>query len=708
MTLDGVLGHRSRELFDADLTTRLGVPSVTAARALVDVSGSMRHEDLGKALDDLLRRKLCTLDEVRRCVAPPPPRARATAARYAPACSRSAGRATTPARATSRLVRFAPSRGPACPCREQQYRMRLAGKPVRIDLAYPELRIAIEVDSWEYHGQVRSAFDVDHIRRDELDPPAMGAVHVHDAPCPTTTSSAAHATLLAAGPGACARRDWRIGRGIVPPIINLGPGVGARGGGGVRGVRSCMRRARGAWRGGATPQELEQAHDPSAVAAERLEQLEHPVVAAASASPVSVTHTIAGQVEIADGHRVGIAGRAGEHESRRPRHRRRRRTAAASPAARGRRRGASKASRPRTRIAGSCRRGLARCRSDGSGSRGAMRCEPGRAAARGSTGPGARSLKRRVSDAHERAAWMLVTRWPRIVATSSGKTERDRAIRMPGMATMQLARRRGPWARSRRASSGRRRISGACSVTHAAPSPHASTTTSWPPPVNRAVAPPVGCPHRAPHRRVADSGRRVVATVLKRPPCVCPRWTGSGRRTRRRDHARQRSGCSAVVGDHLDDRGEHVDRARRARRRRSPRRRGGGCRRGAPGRATRRTRRGRPGARRRAARRRRRAPPQRVAARTRSTSSAGRRPPDRTPGRGRGRSSRRRTRATLRPTASDPDTEPITTNGVPPLNTRSPVNSTLRSGTHATTSFVVCAGPMCCSATSRSSTHTDR
>jgi hypothetical protein len=54
------------------------------------------------------------------------------------------------------------------PLPRQQYRMRLAGKPVRIDLAYPELKIAIEVDSCEYHGQVRSAFDCDHIRRDEL------------------------------------------------------------------------------------------------------------------------------------------------------------------------------------------------------------------------------------------------------------------------------------------------------------------------------------------------------------------------------------------------------------------------------------------------------------------------------------------------------------------------------------------------------------
>jgi hypothetical protein len=167
VTLEGVLGHRSRELFDADLTTRLGIPSVTAARALVDLSGSMRYEVLGKALDDLLRRKVCTLDEVRRCVGrlhPGPGRPlrgmhRVLAERWE---GYDPGESDLETRAIRSIARA------GLPLPRQQYRMRLAGKPVRIDLAYPAERIAIEVDSWEYHGKVRSAFDVDHIRRDEL------------------------------------------------------------------------------------------------------------------------------------------------------------------------------------------------------------------------------------------------------------------------------------------------------------------------------------------------------------------------------------------------------------------------------------------------------------------------------------------------------------------------------------------------------------
>ena len=47
--------------------------------------------------------------------------------------------------------------------------MKLRGKTVRIDLAYPEQKIAIELDSWEYHGMNnRTAFSVDRARTNDL------------------------------------------------------------------------------------------------------------------------------------------------------------------------------------------------------------------------------------------------------------------------------------------------------------------------------------------------------------------------------------------------------------------------------------------------------------------------------------------------------------------------------------------------------------
>jgi hypothetical protein len=165
--MSGVVGRRSKELFDADLTTRGGIPCVTAARALVDVAGTMTRTQLGKALDDLLRRKLCTLDDVRRCVgrlhAGP---GRPLRGMHRALAERWSGYDPGESDLETRAVRAIAAAG--LPLPRQQHRMILGGKRVRIDLAYPELKIAIEVDSWEYHGQVRSQFDCDHIRRDDL------------------------------------------------------------------------------------------------------------------------------------------------------------------------------------------------------------------------------------------------------------------------------------------------------------------------------------------------------------------------------------------------------------------------------------------------------------------------------------------------------------------------------------------------------------
>src|SRR6266542_3147807 len=49
----------------------------------------------------------------------------------------------------------------------QQHWVTLGARRCRIDLAYPELKIAIEVDGWEHH-RTRSAFDADRARENDL------------------------------------------------------------------------------------------------------------------------------------------------------------------------------------------------------------------------------------------------------------------------------------------------------------------------------------------------------------------------------------------------------------------------------------------------------------------------------------------------------------------------------------------------------------
>jgi len=50
----------------------------------------------------------------------------------------------------------------------QQHELRVNGRTVRIDLAYPEFLIAVEYDGWEFHS-TRSAFDRDRARANELE-----------------------------------------------------------------------------------------------------------------------------------------------------------------------------------------------------------------------------------------------------------------------------------------------------------------------------------------------------------------------------------------------------------------------------------------------------------------------------------------------------------------------------------------------------------
>jgi very-short-patch-repair endonuclease len=50
----------------------------------------------------------------------------------------------------------------------QQHRVRVNGRTVRIDLAYPDALIAIEYDGWDFH-RTRGAFDLDRARANELE-----------------------------------------------------------------------------------------------------------------------------------------------------------------------------------------------------------------------------------------------------------------------------------------------------------------------------------------------------------------------------------------------------------------------------------------------------------------------------------------------------------------------------------------------------------
>ena len=159
--LEGVVGHRSGTLFDEDLVVVRGVAVTSKARTLVDLSGTLSLDQLGQALDGALRGGL-RLEAVRRCagrLAPAPGRrmtlVHTLLARRLPGYD--PGDSDLETRALRVLV------GAGLPVPRQQHAVRVGGHRFKLDLAYPDLRVGIELDGWDTH-RTFSAFHGDRER----------------------------------------------------------------------------------------------------------------------------------------------------------------------------------------------------------------------------------------------------------------------------------------------------------------------------------------------------------------------------------------------------------------------------------------------------------------------------------------------------------------------------------------------------------------
>ena len=164
--LDGVVSHRTLFLPEVDVARRLAIPSVTVARSIVEVSGGLGPTATGRLLDLACRRRRGELEAVRACTArlAGPGRRKLSVIREVLA-PRLPGYDPGDSDLEVRALQVLQRAGLGLPA--QQHRVRVGGRTLRIDLAFPEHRIAIELDGWDAHG-VRSAFDADRARANEL------------------------------------------------------------------------------------------------------------------------------------------------------------------------------------------------------------------------------------------------------------------------------------------------------------------------------------------------------------------------------------------------------------------------------------------------------------------------------------------------------------------------------------------------------------
>ena len=166
--IDGVVAHRSRVITPADVTRMKRIPTTSIGRTIVDTSGALTLEQVGKNIDAAMRRNNGNLEATRAAFA----RVASGGRRRLRFIKLALGKRLPgydPGESDLEIVALRSIVAAGLPMPVQQHRVVLNGQRRRIDLAYPELKIAIELASWEWHGQgQRAVFDDDRARKNEL------------------------------------------------------------------------------------------------------------------------------------------------------------------------------------------------------------------------------------------------------------------------------------------------------------------------------------------------------------------------------------------------------------------------------------------------------------------------------------------------------------------------------------------------------------
>jgi hypothetical protein len=190
--VQGVRSHRTVAFLSCEHTVHRGIPVTTVARTLVDLSGRLSSAQLGRMADHAMRDGALRLEDLRKSVAGLPP----APGRHPKRIERVLQRRLTgydPGDSGLEMRFLRAIVGAGLPEPVQQHPVSVGGRQYRIDLAYPEHKVAIEIDGWEYHRS-RSAFDDDRTRANDL---VVAGWHVLRFTSGTTDAQAA-ATVAAA------------------------------------------------------------------------------------------------------------------------------------------------------------------------------------------------------------------------------------------------------------------------------------------------------------------------------------------------------------------------------------------------------------------------------------------------------------------------------------------------------------------------------
>jgi very-short-patch-repair endonuclease len=172
----GILMHRVNRLTPAETTVVSSIPVTTPTRTLFDLAGIVEQQLVEAALDDSLRRRLASLPRLRWAAREFGGHGRGGVSAMKQLLKERGPESPPGSRLETRLIRLL--RDSRLPKPRRQYEIREGGKLIaRVDLAYPEARLAIEADGYRYHS-ARSAWQHDRVRRNALTSRDWQVLHI--------------------------------------------------------------------------------------------------------------------------------------------------------------------------------------------------------------------------------------------------------------------------------------------------------------------------------------------------------------------------------------------------------------------------------------------------------------------------------------------------------------------------------------------------
>lgn len=170
--------HRLKGIEDCDRTVIDGIPVTSIERTLIDLAAVVSMSELATALDSALVQGLTTVRKIRRRQHQLGRRGRKGAGNLALLLvEREGQRSTFANKFERRLGRLLENAGLPRPIRQFVVRDQRGVAVARPDLSYPQALVAIEADSWRWHGG-RQKFDEDLRRRNKLTAQGWRVMHI--------------------------------------------------------------------------------------------------------------------------------------------------------------------------------------------------------------------------------------------------------------------------------------------------------------------------------------------------------------------------------------------------------------------------------------------------------------------------------------------------------------------------------------------------